>query len=543
MNEVIICKSGLTDKEKAKVFWASFLALLACAVGFTFRVMTMGNWGAEFGLDGQQVGNIFGASLWPIAITMILFSLLLDKIGYKSSIYFAFVLQAVSVVLCATAENADALWWGSFCAGLGHGIVEAVINPVCSSIYTNDKSTKLNILHAAWPAGMVIGAFCILPIGVAGSAPGVAMVEGTRGISWRMHAWWMLAPVLIYGIMFIKSKFPVDERVRAKVPYIAMLKEVGFMGSFLASTLLFYEIYRIYTHSEPANLLWMSLGFGVVVGSIFGGISKGFGKPLFFILCLLMIPLATTELGTDAWIKELMTPQLGEYAGWAIALSAFIMMFLRFFAGTLLHRFSPPTVLTISSFFSMLGLLMLSKVAGGLVFVAFVLYAIGQTFYWPTVLGFVSERFPKGGALTLNVVSAIGLLSVGIIGTPIMGAFYDNHLASGVKEMSPAIYQVSEKEKNFFSATYQGIDKNEAEKAADAAGLNKEFNQAVDQAGRGALRTTALCFPLFMLISFALIALYFRMNGGYKTILLDEGDDKNNEHPDPEGEPIPGVDL
>ncbi len=546
----VTCKSGLTEKEKFTVFWASFLALLACAVGFTFRVMTMGNWGNEFGLDGQQIGSIFGASLWPIAITMILFSLIVDKVGYKPSIYCAFLLQAVSVFLCSTAKNADILWWGSFCAGLGHGIVEAVINPVCSSIYTKDKSTKLNILHAAWPAGMVLGAILILPLGVAESAAGVQAVEGAKGLGWRVHGWWMLLPVAVYGIMFIKCKFPVDERVRAKVPYMDMLKQVGFFGAFIASTLLFYEIYKQATGDEPNNLLWMSLGFGAVIGAIFGAITKGIGKPLFFILCILMIPLATTELGTDAWIKQLMTPQMGDYAGWAIALSAFIMMILRFFAGTLLHRFSPPTVLTISSVFSMLGLIMLSQVSGFLVFIAFVLYAVGQTFYWPTVLGLVSERFPKGGALTLNTVSAIGLLSVGIIGTPIMGAFYDSALAKEVKVVSPEIYESAQKEKNFFSATYTGIDQGAAIEAGAAAGLVEPMKKAVDNAGRGALMTTALAFPLVMMFAFGLIALWFKSKGGYKPIVLteggeeeDSGDGSENKHEDPEGEPIPAVEL
>jgi MFS family permease len=524
------------------VFWASFLSLLACGVGFTFRVMTMGNWQDEFGISGQDAGVIFGYSLWPIAVTMILFSLIVDKIGYKPSMYIAFILQAISVVMCASAGSPEFLKWGCFMAGLGHGIVEAVINPACSSMYTHDKSTKLNILHAAWPAGIVVGCLFILPVGVADSVAGVGAVEGASGLAWRTHSWWMLFPVAIYGVMFMKAKFPIDERVRANVSYKTMLQDVGFLGVLIAGTLLFFELYKVFTATNPENLIWWSLGFGLVFSAAFGAFTKSVGKPLFFFLCLLMVPLATTELGTDAWIKELMTPVMGDWAGWAIALSAFIMMFLRFFAGTLLHRFNPPIVLMISSFFSMCGLIMLSKVSGGVVFIAFVLYAIGQTFYWPTVLGLVSERFPKGGALTLNTVSAIGLLSVGIIGTPIMGAFYDSNLAKEVKKVDVAIYDSAQSEKNFFSAKYTGIDKAKAEAASKEVGKDQEFSKAVDNAGRGALQTTALAFPLVMLICFGLIALYFKSQGGYKPIVLDD-ELGNNSHPDPEGEPIPGVEL
>ena len=141
MSEVT-CKSGLTEAESRQSSGHSFLALLACGVGFTFRVLTMGNWINEFGISGQEAGGIFGCSLWPIAVTMILFGMIVDKVGYKPSMYIAFALQAVSVVMCATAGTPEALKWGCFMAGLGHGIVEAVINPACSSMYTDDKSTK-----------------------------------------------------------------------------------------------------------------------------------------------------------------------------------------------------------------------------------------------------------------------------------------------------------------------------------------------------------------------------------------------------------------
>lgn len=442
----------LSETQKKLLFWASFLSLTAAGFGFVFRVMTMGSWVDEWGVlydfDFKAAGNIFGASLWPIAVTMILFSLIVDKIGYKVSMMFAFALQAASAYLTFTCTNPDTLWWACFCGGLGHGIVEAVINPVCAAVYPKAKTKMLTILHASWPAGLVGGGVLILLF---------------PDLPWRTHSLWILIPVVAYGVMYLPCKFPVDERVAANVPYRDMLKEVGFLGAFLASFLLFYELFRVVTGTEPTWLLWAGLGVGVGVGAAFGAYVKAIGKPLFFFMCVLMIPLATTELGTDAWIRELMEPVLkADYsldAGWAICLSAFIMMMLRFFAGPILKHLSPPMVLTISSLFSMLGLIMLSSAGGAVIFAAFVLYAVGQTFYWPTMLGFVSERYPRGGALTLNSVSAIGLLSVGIIGAPIMGVFYDRHLADGVKELSTVGYDNSKAEKGFFGVKYETVGK------------------------------------------------------------------------------------
>lgn len=499
----------ISQSDKTLIFWASFLSLLAAGVGFAFRVMVLGDWQEEFSLSGQEVGRIFGASLWPIAVTMILFSLVVDKVGPKISMYGAMLLQVLSGILTFTAKTPEALYWACFFAGLGHGIVEAVINPVCSTIYPNEKSKMLNILHASWPAGLVIGGTLML-------------LPGLSDLSWQIKGLWIIIPALIYGVLFIKPKFPEDERVQAKVPYSDMLREVGFLGAMLASFLLFYELYRVIRGDSP-NLIWISLGVGVAVGAAFGAFTKSIGKPLYFILCLLMIPLATTELGTDAWIKQLMTPALGDLAGWAIVLSAFIMMILRFQAGHLTTRFSPPTILVISSVFSVLGLMALSVSSGALVFLAFVLYAIGQTFYWPTVLGFAAERYPRGGALTLNTVSAIGLLSVGIIGTPIIGAFNDNHTKDNVRNLSAEIYEKAKTDGNFFGATYESIDVAIAEEAAEEADLTPGFNEAVMKASRQSLRSVAFAFPLVMLICFGAIAIYFRLNGGYRPInLLEE---------------------
>ena len=147
----------LTDADKKKLFWASFLALTAAGVGFVFRVMIPDMWASDFQITKAQVGALTGAALWPIAVTMILFSLLVDKIGYKASMFFAFALQAASVVLTIKADSYQTMWWACFCAGLGHGVVEAVINPLCASIYRDEKSKWLNILHASWPAGIVLG--------------------------------------------------------------------------------------------------------------------------------------------------------------------------------------------------------------------------------------------------------------------------------------------------------------------------------------------------------------------------------------------------
>ena len=567
----------LTEKEKAMLFWASFLSLTAAGVGFVLRSLG-GNtfWGSHFQITDQQVGQLFGAGLWPIAVTMILFSLIVDKIGYKISMFCAFGLQAVAAVLTIFAGSFNAMLVACLVAGLGHGIVEAVINPLCASIYREEKSKWLNILHASWPAGIVIGGVVWL-----------TMYQGNAS-DWAGASsafWFMLAPVVGYGVMFMMcKKFPVDERVENAVPMSEMLKEFGGLGSFVAITFLFYELIgHIPAAGEMIAGNWgpidkrlgISLIVGLVGGIIFGVSVKSKGKVMFFVLCLIMIPLATAEIATDGWIQALMKPTMGDMAGWALVFSASIMMILRFFAGVPLKYMSPPGLLLLSSVFSIIGLFALAAVDGAMVWPSFVFYAVGQTFYWPTVLGFVSEQFPKGGAITLNTVSAMGLLTVGIFGFTFLGSAKDNYQSKYIKENQPELIAKIEKEGtkftnkegkeqaiisegNFFGVKFpatnldevknlmkapEGASKEDQDKAAAAiAALDAHVNSKV---GRSVLRVAAI-LPTVMAIAFILIILYYKSTGGYKPVVLSEeegGDGGDNRHTDPEGEPIPAVEL
>ncbi|MBT3191299.1 MAG: MFS transporter [Verrucomicrobia bacterium] len=529
-------RHGLTKQDRSLIFWASFLALAAASFGFVLRVMLPEIWMAEYGITGEEAGGLFGASLWPVAITMVLFSLVIDKIGYKRSMFCAFALQAASAVLTFLAKDIRIMWWACILGGLGHGVVEAVINPLCASAYRENKSKWLNILHASWPAGIVAG--------------GIVYLTVYKTLNWHITFLFLLIPVVIYGAMFAMChKYPVDERVEANIPMMGMLKEFGGLGAFLAITFLFHELANQIHGLTGAlggimgNLLLVSACVGAVGGILFGIAVKARGKILFFILCLIMIPLATAELATDGWIQTLMRPVLaGEFnlhSGWAIVASAFIMMVLRFFAGVPLKFMSPPGLLLLSSVFSIAGLYLLSGAHGIAIFLAFALYAVGQTFYWPTVLGFVSERFPRGGAMTLNTVSAMGLLTVGIFGFPFLGAVKDNFDAQTVQQEAPALYEKYKiEDKSFFGWKYNSIKTAEVladssfvpaedatqKDAEDMTNAGASLSAKIDASARRTIRVAAV-LPLTMAIAFILILLWFRSQGGYKPIELTGGDD------------------
>lgn len=419
----------LSNKERNILFWASFLALFVPGMGFGIRVINIGTWSSDYNISMEAAGGLFGASLWPIAVGMIVFSLIVDKIGYKTSMLLAFLFQAGAAVYSIFAPSLVHVTWSFIIAGFAHGIVEAVINPLCATMYKRNKSKMLNILHAAWPAGIVLGAAAALLL----------------DMQWQALFWLSIPFLVVYGIMFFMvSTYPEDERVENNISYRQMFQEYGGLGVFLAVTILFFQLstgagwYGEGKLLGTANPLYLSLGLGGAAGLVGAVVFKSVGKILFFITCLIMIPLATAELATDSFIRSLMAPVLkADYkldSGWAIVLSSFIMMVLRFFAGVPLKFMTPVMLLIVSAIFSAAGLYMLSFATGMVIFVAFVLYGVGQTFYWPTVLGFTSEQFPKGGAMTINTITAMGMLGVGVFGNPYLGSVADDYNTKTVVE-------------------------------------------------------------------------------------------------------------
>jgi len=256
------------------------------------------------------------------------------------------------------------------------------------------------------------------------------------GSGWEAKVAILLIPTAIYGAMVLKAQFPVNERVVAGVSYRDMLSEVGGLGAFVSVSLIFWEIERVIRsfYDKDAIPFLGSIGeFGlplaiipsVLVGLVFLIYTRSLGRPLFVFLLLVMVLLAVTELGTDGWIKELMTPAMeanfGIDGGWVLVYSALVMIVLRLFCGPVIRLLNPIGLLLVSCLFAAAGLVFLSTAAGMAILIAATIYAIGQAFFWPTTLGLVSERFPRGGALTLNAIAGVGLLGVGILGQPIIG--------------------------------------------------------------------------------------------------------------------------
>ena len=533
-------------RSRSFLFATCFIALIATSSGFIVRAMLLDNvWAGDFDLSKTQVGEIFGAGLWPFAISIVLFSLVIDKIGYKTAMWFAVVCHSVQAFMLMTPgasfvpESLQGYWWlwiGSFIGALGNGTIEAVINPVIATVYSKSKTRWLTILHAGWPGGLVLGGL-------------LALSSGSLGFAWQWQVAVILLPVAIYALMLINTTFPINERVAAAVPYQTMLRQAGMFGALIVVGLIVFELGRVFGLAQGVSLA-ITLGIVIMYGIAIRGAP---GRLLFILLLLLMIPLATVELGTDGWIKALMGPAMADIGLdgiWVLIYTATIMMLMRIFAiGPLSKFLSPLGILAVSSLMAALGIWSLGSATGAiLILVTATIYGMGQAFFWPCTLGLVSEQFPEGGALTINAIAGVGMLGVGIIGAPLLGNVQDTRIDQSLQANDTVLVEfLAEQPKESIFGTYRQLDntkitvladrikvletsrddEDEATGYADAEAEELELLSAhkatLDEVERDAaafgLRFAALP-ALFMSLCYGLIILYFKSRGGYRPVVI-----------------------
>jgi MFS family permease len=519
----------MKNRHDQILFWGCFIAIITTSYAFISRIIlcTGTQFATDFGLDKVSVGELVGAGIWPFGVSIIVFSLFIDRIGYKVAMLFSFVSYLIYTTMAFAAYSSvhglsgDALiagqkhgyqllYWGSIILGLGNGSVEAYANPIVATMFNTDKTKWLNRLHAGWPGGLVLGGLCT-----------IALADNA---DWRITLGLILIPALTFFFILVSLKFPRSEREQAGVSYLAMLKELGAFGALVGFGLVFAQLFQVLI---PAAWNWPNWAFWIPTGLvvlIFAAVTRSFGRLLLAFIIIIMMPQAITELGTDGWITSLMqTPMqaAGHNPAWVLVYTSAIMMVLRFCAGPLIHKLSPLGLLASCSALAAIGLFALSKTGGtGMlaIFGAATLYGVGKTFFWPTILGLTSEQCPRGGALTLNAVGGIGMLAVGILGAPFIGYLQESTTTSELASANPALYQTVTVDKSYLLGGYKAIDPEKAAAITDATS-SKQIADATTTGQFNALAKMAL-FPLFIFACYVALLLYFKSKGGYKPVQL-----------------------
>lgn len=348
----------------SRLFTASCAALITTAMSFALRGGATGDWITQFNLNNEQVGWINGTAFWGFTLAMMFGGPLVDTLGIKRILGLAFVGHLSGILLTIFAWDYNSLFLGTLLFGIANGSVEAACNPLVATLYPKDQTTKLNHFHVWFPGGIVIGGL-------------LAFLFVKLELGWKAQFATMLVPLAAYGFMFFGQQFPQTERVQR----------------------------------------------GESTGSMF----KACLAPGFILMVGCMLLTAATELGSGQWIPNI----LGHAGVSGILVLVWIngiMAVGRMFAGPFVHKLSPVGMLISSAVLSTLGLYAMSHSTGYVLFGAATIFAFGVCFFWPTMLGFVSENFPKTGALGMAIIGGAGMLSVSFV-LPIIGRWYDNGIA------------------------------------------------------------------------------------------------------------------
>lgn len=429
-----------------RLFSASFLTLIAAGIGFSVRTAVLADWSKDFGFTSTDLGLITGGGLTGFGITIIFLSFFADRIGYGPLMVLAFLLHTSSAVVTMLARPVFdpgnkfptycCLYIGMFLFSLGNGTCEAVINPLTATLFPKNKTHWLNILHAGWPGGLVLGAF--IPLG---------FTYFVGHVAWEIQMLAFLIPTLLYGALMLGCTFPRSEANVSGVTLKEMMQELGLGGALIPLLFVWVGVSGLCFAFGMPGMLSMSIGSGaaavlLLVFGYFCGFHLGHG--VLIALLVLHALVGYVELGTDSWIPRITGMILNNpnYGLMLFIWTSSLMFCLRFFAGPIVHKISPLGLLLGSALLGCTGLLLLGFSNGIILCViAATVYGFGKTFFWPTMLGVASERFPKGGALTLGMMGGVGMLSAGLLGGPGIGYKQDYFASNYLKQQAPEAYQ------------------------------------------------------------------------------------------------------
>ena len=505
-----------------RLLWAGFLAILAAGIGFGIRGGILSNWAADFGFTGAQLGAIGGAGFTGFCFGIIIGGVVVDKIGYGKLVVAAFLFHVLSAFITFAAFKGQPqdtaynfLYWGTFVFALANGTLEAVANPLVATLFPQNRTHYLNILHASWPAGLVLG-------GLVGWILGDGM-----HMSWQIQLGTFLVPTVLYGFAFFGQSFPKSEASAKGLSIGEMLKDVGILGAAVACYLL--VLFFQNALQLPATVSYV-LGFGIL-GVVAFVTNFSIGAILLFVLFVTHALVGAVELGTDGWIQNITGNILSPSEGKILFVFTSLLMFLLRFCAHFIEKtlkISPVGLLFLCASLAVVGLNLVSGItsfSGALL--ALAVYALGKTFFWPTMLAVVSDRFPRTGAIAISIMGGIGMMSAGLLGSAGLGYAKDRFSAEELQAKNPALYAQYKAEKPssflFFSAV-NGLD---GTKLSDAQGAKEKATpeqKAVVEASIVGDRHTLKAdsgIPATMAVIYLLLFLYFKSIGGYKPVTIE----------------------
>jgi MFS family permease len=372
--------AGHDDANKKRLFLICVCALVTTSMSFILRGGIAQDLQTHYfdAIDkahaAGMVGSALGAVFLTFAGTLMFGSPLIDSVGMRNVLLICAGSFISGTTLVISADKIASgpgvytiVWIGMLLAGVGWGCSEAVIDPLTTTLYPNEKTHKLNVLHAWWPGGVIIG-------GVLGEV--VRMAD----LSWRLKFAFVMAPACLLLVLLIGAKFPKTERAAAGIPAKDMLLAII--------------------------------------------------KPGFFVWFGAMLLTSASELAPGQWVDFTLTRTIHMQGIWLLIYVAGLMFVMRHFAGTMVHKLSSVGLLWVSALLAAIGLVALSVADSPVMgFVAATIWGTGVCYMWPTMLAAASERYPRGGAFAMGMIGTAGSLSIYFL-LPVMGKMFDDTTAT-----------------------------------------------------------------------------------------------------------------
>ncbi|WP_238151989.1 sugar MFS transporter [Microbulbifer sp. A4B17] len=369
--------STQTKALHRNVFLVGNLSIFMIGLGFAVRASIAGNLQSDIydhidlANSTAMLGEALGFTFTGFALTLLFGSALVDLVGIKRMLMLSsigYVLGSLLIIaasLVTPGEGVENLVLaGLLLTGLGWGAVEAASNPMVAAVDPENKTQRLNVLHAWWPAGIVVG-------GLLGLA--ISALE----LPWQLNLIVLALPAVVMAWLVSRTEFPVTERVSSGISYGEMFNEV-------------------------------------------------FRQPMFIVLWICMWLTAATELAPGQWVDLTLSRVVGMKGILILVYVSMLMFVMRHFAGRLAKKLSSVGLLWLSSLLAAVGLYCLGMARTPVTaFLAATVWGIGVCYMWPTMLATVSERFVRGGALFLGLLGFAGGMSIQFV-LPKLGEIFDS---------------------------------------------------------------------------------------------------------------------
>jgi MFS family permease len=361
--------------NRNRLFVASCFALITTAFAFALRAGIMSDLSKSMGLSDSQLGwiNFMGAFGFPIAT--LIGGPLYNSFGPKKLGWIALICHFLGITFSILSRSFYPFFFSTFFISFGNGIVEAAYNPLITDMYQENKSTMLNKFHVWFPGGLAIGA--LIAFGL----------DKINPDAWEWKIAVMYIPMIIYAILFWNQEFPKTQNELGKASTAHNLKAI-------------------------------------------------FSSPLYWLMLVCMTLTATTELGTQSWVERILGNS-GAQPLVILFLVTGLMAVGRYFAGPIIHRLNITGVLLVSAIISTIAIGLMSTGSGGIVYLYAIFFAIGVCYFWPNMIAFVAEYFPKTGALGMSLIGGVGMVGLAIF-QPIIGGWLDSEKAKATAMNIPA---------------------------------------------------------------------------------------------------------